>query len=79
MADPIDSTLKNLQIFIPDGADILSIPYASWDDPKKKAVGILRNMGIHVDYIAAAMKGEPYGAKVIDLDEYRWMRKLDDL
>lgn len=47
--------------------------------PRNKAVEILKDMGIHEDYIDDALKGKPYGAKVIDLEEYRWMRLFDEL
>ena len=47
--------------------------------PRKNVVGILKTIGIHEDYIDDALKGRPYGAKVIDLDEYRWMRLFDEL
>lgn len=47
--------------------------------PRKRAAEILKNMGIHEDYIDDALKGKPYGAKVIDLAEYRWMRLFDEL
>ena len=47
--------------------------------PRKRAAEMLKNMGIHEDYIDDALKGKPYGAKVIDLAEYRWMRLFDEL
>lgn len=49
------------------------------DHPRKRAVEILKSMGIHDDYIDDALKGKPFGAKVIDLAEYRWMRLFDEL
>jgi hypothetical protein len=49
------------------------------DSPRKKAVETLKAMGIHEDYIDDALEGRPYGAKVIDLAEYRWMRLFDEL
>lgn len=49
------------------------------DHPRKKATKMLKNIGIHEDYIDDALKGKPYGAKVIDLAEYRWMRLFDEL
>lgn len=49
------------------------------DYPRKKAAEMLKSMGIHEDYIDDALKGKPYGAKVIDLSEYRWMRLFDEL
>ena len=47
--------------------------------PRKNAAKILKDSGIHEDYIDDALKGRPYGAKVIDLAEYRWMRLFDEL
>jgi tRNA(Ile)-lysidine synthase TilS/MesJ len=49
------------------------------DYPRKKAIEMLKSTGIHEDYIDDALKGNPYGAKVIDLAEYRWMRLFDEL
>jgi len=49
------------------------------DRPRKKAAEVLKDMGIHEDYIEDALSGRPYGAKVIDLAEYRWMRLFDEL
>jgi len=49
------------------------------DRPRKRAAEIPKDMGIHEDYIDDALKGKPYGAKVIDLAEYRWMRLFDEL
>jgi hypothetical protein len=57
------------------GAILLSLG----DRPRKKAAELLKDLGIHEDYIDDALKGRPYGAKVIDLDEYRWMRMFDEL
>lgn len=57
------------------GAILLSLG----DRPRKKAAELLKRIGIHEDYIDDALKGRPYGAKVIDLDEYRWMRMFDEL
>lgn len=56
-----------------------AILYNLGDHPRKKASEMLKNMGIHEDYIDDALKGRPYGAKVIDLAEYRWMRLFDEL
>jgi hypothetical protein len=56
-----------------------SILHTLGDTPRKKAAEMLKNMGVHEDYIDDALKGRPYGAKVIDLAEYRWMRLFDVL
>ncbi len=79
MARPTDLTGKHLQPFsrqnVTPGAILISLG----DRPRKKTAEILTGLGIHKDYIDDALKGKPYGAKVIDLEEYRWMRLFDEL
>lgn len=56
-----------------------AILYALDDHPRKKVRNVTKHTGIHEDYIDDALKGKPYGAKVIDLEEYRWMSLFDEM
>ena len=51
------------------------------DHPRKKAADLLKNVKRHKNIIDNTLKGTgpPCGAKVIDLDEYRWMKMFDEL
>ena len=79
MSHPTDFTGKELPPPARQDINAGAILLTLGDRPRKKAAGILKNMGIHEDYIDDALKGKPYGAKVIDLAEYRWMRLFDEL
>ncbi len=79
MSHPTDFTVKELQTTAQGDINAGAILLTLGDRPRKKAAEMLKNMGIHEDYIDDALKGKPYGAKVIDLAEYRWMRLFDEL
>lgn len=74
-----NSTDKEQQPLIRKDTTTGAILHTLGDHPRKKAAEMLKGMGIHEDYIDDALKGKPYGAKVIDLAEYRWMRLFDEL
>jgi hypothetical protein len=79
MSRSTDFTDKELQPLSQKDVSSGAILHTLGDRPRKKAAEILKNIGIHEDYIDDALKGRPYGAKVIDLAEYRWMRLFDEL
>jgi hypothetical protein len=79
MAHVTEFTGKNFQSLIRRDIAPGAIFHTLGNRPREKAVKIVKTLGIHEDYIDDALKGRPYGAKVIDLDEYRWMRNFDEL
>lgn len=79
MSHSSNFTGKELQPLIRKNITAGAILHNLSDYPRKRATEILKNSGIHEDYIDDALKGKPYGAKVINLAEYRWMRLFDEL
>lgn len=79
MSQTINFTGRELHHPIRNDISPDTILHTLGDRPRKKAIEMLKDMGIHEDYIDDALRGKPYGAKVIDLAEYRWMRLFDEL
>jgi hypothetical protein len=79
MSRSTNTTGKELQTHIQKDVTSGAILHVLGDHPRKNTARILKDVGIHEDYIDDALKGRPYGAKVIDLAEYRWMRLFDEL
>jgi len=79
MSRSTDYTRKELLLLSQKDVTTDAILHTLGNRPRKNAAGIPKTIGIHEDYIDDALKGRPYGAKVIDLDEYRWMRLFDEL
>jgi hypothetical protein len=79
MSHPTHFTGKETHPLLRNDVTTSSILNSLGEHPRQKAAEILKSIGIHEDYIDDALKGRPFGAKVIDLDEYRWMRLFDEL